>query len=195
MLCYYISDINPAGPANASVILGAKRMTTTQTMSTLDPLTHDHDQCIARALDEAERLCAQRGVRLTPLRRRVLEEIWQHHEVVKAYDLIHRLSTEDHTVKPPTVYRALDFLLEQGLIHRIESQNGYIGCSHPALAHQCQLLICRGCGQVEELDDPTLSAALQREAESHGFRVDQQIVEVRGLCPHCAPAGADVPAR
>ncbi|WP_338031756.1 transcriptional repressor [Ectothiorhodospira shaposhnikovii] len=80
---------------------------------------HNHTACITSALSSAERLCQSRGVRLTPLRRRVLEKIWQNHEAIKAYELIHQLSSADHTVKPPTVYRALDFLLAQGLIHRI----------------------------------------------------------------------------
>ncbi|MFN2349350.1 MAG: transcriptional repressor [Thioalkalivibrio sp.] len=146
---------------------------------------HNHDGCISLAMKRADQLCAQRGVRLTPLRRQVLEEIWQSHEAVKAYDLIRQLSSADHTVKPPTVYRALDFLLEQGLIHRIESLNGFVGCDRPHKTHQSQLFICRECGQVSECGDDSIGRALDREAARQGFLVEERIVEVRGLCSRC----------
>jgi Fur family transcriptional regulator, zinc uptake regulator len=146
---------------------------------------HNHDTCISEALERADRLCAQRSVRLTPLRRRVLEQIWQSHEAIKAYDLLRQLSSADHTVKPPTVYRALDFLLEQGLIHRIESLNGFVGCDRPQKAHQSQLFICRDCGQVSECGDESVRRALDREAARQGFQAEERIVEVRGLCARC----------
>ncbi len=146
---------------------------------------HNHDACIDEALARADQICVKRGVKLTPLRRQVLEEIWQSHEAVKAYDLIRQLSSADHTVKPPTVYRALDFLLEQGLIHRIESLNGFVGCDRPHKRHQSQLFICRACGQVSECGDDSVSRALDREAERQGFLVEERIVEVRGLCARC----------
>jgi Fur family transcriptional regulator, zinc uptake regulator len=146
---------------------------------------HNHHACIDEALSRADRICARRGVRLTPLRRQVLEEIWQSHEAVKAYDLIRQLSSTDHAVKPPTVYRALDFLLEQGLIHRIESLNGYVGCNRPHKTHQSQLFICRLCGQVSECGDEGVSRALDREAARQGFLPEERIVEVRGLCSRC----------
>lgn len=142
-------------------------------------------------MDSAERLCRERGVRLTPLRRRVLEQIWQSHEAVKAYELIHQLSSDDHTVKPPTVYRALEFLLAQGLIHRIESLNGYVGCIQPERAHDTLLLICRQCGVVTELADAGVAEALRRQASAQGFALDQPIVEGRGLCRQCATQQRD----
>ncbi|MFW2132737.1 MULTISPECIES: transcriptional repressor [Ectothiorhodospira] len=147
---------------------------------------HDHTACIRSAMDSAERLCRERGVRLTPLRKRVLKQIWQSHEAVKAYELIHQLSSHDHTVKPPTVYRALDFLLAQGLVHRIESLNGYVGCIQPEQAHDTLLLICRQCGVVTELADAGVTQALREKASSQGFALDQPIVEGRGLCRQCA---------
>ncbi|MBM4202103.1 MAG: hypothetical protein FJ189_12570, partial [Gammaproteobacteria bacterium] len=100
------------------------------------PSAHDHDDCIHRALASAERLCAERGVRFTPVRRRVLELIWRSHEAVKAYDLLEQLKTFDPAAKPTTVYRALDFLREQGLIHRVESLNAFIGCSDVGHQHE-----------------------------------------------------------
>ncbi len=146
---------------------------------------HDHQHCIDSALDEAERVCAREGARLTPLRRRVLEAVWQDHEAVKAYDLIDRLSSEDRTVKPPTVYRALDFLLEHGLIHRVESLNAFIGCARPSETHAFQVLICRRCGRTEEFERRDVAETLRAEAERHGFSAEHQIIEVKGLCPAC----------
>ena len=139
----------------------------------------------------AERLCQERGARLTPMRERVLKEIWQSHEAVKAYDLIHRLSSADHTVKPPTVYRALDFLLEMGLIHRIESLNGYVGCVQPEHEHEVMLLVCRECGVVLELADEQTHRKLRSAAKKQGFQLDQRIVEGRGLCERCGFAASD----
>jgi len=117
---------------------------------------HDHQNCIDRALKSADRLCGERGVRFTPLRRRVLELIWGSHEAVKAYDLLERLKASDPAAKPSTVYRALDFLLEQGLIHRVESLNAFIGCSHAERSHELLLLICEGCHAVEETISSTV---------------------------------------
>ena len=153
---------------------------------------HNHARCISEALERADQLCAERSVRLTPLRRRVLEQIWQSHEAIKAYDLIGRLSSADHTVKPPTVYRALDFLLEQGLIHRIESLNGFVGCDRPHKVHESHLLICRRCGRVSECGDDGVKRALNREAERQGFLAEEHIVEIRGLCSRCRSKPAPV---
>ncbi|MDM7323249.1 MAG: Fur family transcriptional regulator [Gammaproteobacteria bacterium] len=147
--------------------------------------TH-HDHCLAHALDQAETLCQNHGARLTPLRRRVLELIWASHEAVKAYDLLNRLSTEDHTVKPPTVYRALDFLLEQGLIHRVDSLKAFVGCSHPDKPHEARLLICTGCGRVDELAIPELDVAIARAIAPTGFQPTRTRMEIHGLCADCA---------
>lgn len=146
--------------------------------------TH-HDHCLAHALDQAETLCQSHGARLTPLRRRVLELIWASHEAVKAYDILSRLSTEDHTVKPPTVYRTLDFLLEHGLIHRVDSLNAFVGCPHPDQPHHVRLLICNQCGQVVELSNPSLDQALSRALAETGFQPTRAHLEIHGLCADC----------
>jgi Fur family zinc uptake transcriptional regulator len=93
---------------------------------------HDHSHCVHSALSEADTLCAQKGLRLTALRRRVLELVWQSHKPLGAYDILAVLSEQDgRRAAPPTVYRALDFLLENGLVHRISSLNAFVGCVHP----------------------------------------------------------------
>ena len=103
-------------------------------------------------LAAAEKLCADKGLRFTPLRRRVLELVWSSHKPVGAYALLDQLRDEDLGSAPPTVYRALDFLIENGLIHRIERMNAFVGCSHPGEAHRGFFLICGECGNAEEME-------------------------------------------
>jgi Fur family transcriptional regulator, zinc uptake regulator len=147
---------------------------------------HDHQHCIDGALARAERICAARGLRLTALRRRILEMIWRRHQPVGAYDLLAMLADGQRRAAPPTVYRALAFLLGCGLIHRIESLNAYVGCNDPDAPHSGQFLICRDCRNVGELDDPEIGRALRRGVEATGFRPDRQTIEITGLCPNCA---------
>ncbi|MBI3453874.1 MAG: transcriptional repressor [Rhodospirillales bacterium] len=146
---------------------------------------HDHARCVDVALGEATRLCARDGQRLTPLRRRVLELVWGSHQPVGAYAILDRLKQDGRAAAPPTVYRALDFLLARGLIHRIASLNAFVGCARPDGSHPAQFLICRRCGTAAEIDDPRLAAAIGRSATESGFAVDAPIVELRGLCAGC----------
>ena len=149
---------------------------------------HDHAQCVDDALQRAAELCARRGARLTALRRRVLELVWQGHSAVKAYDLLAQLSGEDGSAKPPTVYRALDFLMAHGLVHRLESLNAYVGCPQPDASHMSQFLICNACGTVAEFEAAAIETAIVEEAQRAGFEVETQTVEVRGRCRHCRQA-------
>ncbi|MEN2975825.1 transcriptional repressor [Tistrella bauzanensis] len=147
---------------------------------------HDHRACVATALDLAERVCAANGARLTDLRRRVLELVLQGHEPVRAYDVLDRLKDERSGAAPPTVYRALDFLLEQGLVHRIESMNAFVGCGLAGRVHSGQFLICDRCGRVAELNDRDSADRLAAVAAEAGFIVQRQMVELHGLCAGCA---------
>lgn len=147
---------------------------------------HDHSSCRRDALARAEDICLRKGLRLTELRRRVLELVWSGHEPVRAYDLLDQLRGERRGAAPPTVYRALDFLQEHGFVHKIESLNAYVGCAEPADRHGGQFLICRRCKAVAELDDPAIHDTVQRRAEASGFVVQGQVIEVTGLCPRCA---------
>ncbi|RZU98052.1 Fur family transcriptional regulator [Spiribacter vilamensis] len=152
---------------------------------------HDHQHCIDEALAEAERLCAQRGRRLTALRRRVLELIWESHQPVKAYDLLARLRDGNASAAPPTVYRTLDFLMAERFVHRLASINAYVGCGHPEHSHNGQFLICRYCHRVAELDDDAIEASLDHRAGDLGFVQLEQTVEIEGICPHCRPLVGD----
>lgn len=150
---------------------------------------HDHSHCVSHALAEADALCARQGVRLTSLRRRVLELVWQSHKPLGAYDILATLSEQDgRRAAPPTVYRALDFLLENGLVHRIASLNAFVGCDHPGHAHQGQFFICRRCRTAIELEQPAISESILASAAELGFRVEGQTVEVVGLCANCREA-------
>ncbi len=146
---------------------------------------HNHNHCVKTAMENAALLCEEKGVRLTDTRKRVLELIWQGHEAVKAYDLIQQFS--DGGTKPPTVYRALDFLLEQGLIHRIDSLNAFIGCPHPDHHDECglQVLVCDECHLVEELHTHDAVSTIADAASATGFKVVRPVVEVHGLCEKC----------
>ena len=150
------------------------------------PADHDHTHCIADALTRADALCAERGARLTALRRQVLELVWTSHRPRGAYAILEDLSQrEGKSTAPLTVYRALEFLVEQGLVHRIESLNAYIGCSAPGAMHSGQFLVCEACGNAVEIDDPRIRAAIDTTAGERGFRVNRPTVEVRGMCTDC----------
>ncbi len=148
---------------------------------------HDHERCVSDALERAEAICEQRGLRLTTLRRHVLELVWAGHKPVGAYDVLKALAGAGRKAAPPTVYRALDFLMEAGLVHRLDSLNAYIGCPDPAHAHSGQFLICRECQRVIELDAGAINARIEQAAAEAGFRAEQQMLEVRGVCDVCAP--------
>lgn len=146
---------------------------------------HDHAACIVDALARADAHCGQTGAKLTPIRRRVLELIWQSHKPAGAYDLLARLGGDGQKVAPPTVYRALDFLVEQGLVHRVESLNAFIGCPAPGHAVQQEIFICRLCGTATEINDPELGNRIQHDAKALGFTVERQTIEVVGRCRSC----------
>ncbi len=151
---------------------------------------HDHESCVETALDRAATLCAERGARLTDLRRDVLALVWEGHAPVGAYHILDALKRRHPGAAPPTVYRALEFLSEQGLIHRIESLNVYVGCDRPGQRHVSQFLIWEQCNATAELDDPAIAAAVARRAGDLGFAVARQTIEVRGLCPRCREAAS-----
>ena len=136
-------------------------------------------------------LCDARGAQLTTLRRQVLELLWENGRPMGAYDLIEALKRRDsRPVGPPTVYRALEFLISQRLVLKIESRNAYVPCSHPERDHDCLFFICSNCGASAEAADPRLERLLAEDAADLGFNVTRRVVEVEGTCGNCAAAGA-----
>lgn len=148
---------------------------------------HDHSQCIRNAISTAEELCIRRGVQLTPIRHKILELIWNSHKAVKAYDLLDLIRPVNDAAKPATVYRALDFLLEQGLIHRVESLNAFVGCRSSGTRHDQLLLICTACHNVEERSAPQVFLALADEMQRASFIPQRKTMEIHGLCKTCQP--------
>ena len=147
---------------------------------------HDHDVCVADSLAQAEQSCRDQGVRLTPQRRAVLEILLGQHVPLGAYDIMDRVDWGARRPAPVQIYRALDFLIEQGLAHRISSLNAFTACCRPDKPHGAQFLICRRCHAVAEMTDDGIDAAILGAAARSGFAVDKRVVEVTGLCPHCA---------
>jgi Fur family transcriptional regulator, zinc uptake regulator len=144
------------------------------------------DKRVKQALAAAERICRERGVRLTETRRRVLELILEAGQPIGAYGLLGRLSGQP---MPTTVYRAIDFLLAQQFVHRIESLNAFVACLDSDHPHESQFVICSDCGSTEELHDEAIVASIRRHGRSLGFKIDSQVVEVRGICAACQGVG------
>ena len=137
-------------------------------------------------LDSIRNQCQAQALRLTPIREQVLRLVINEGKPIKAYDLLERLREEHARAAPPTVYRALDFLLENGFIHRLESLNAYVGCGHPEASHHSQFLICDRCDATVELEDHSVIEQLRAAAEAQGFQADTQTIEVHGICQFCA---------
>jgi Fur family zinc uptake transcriptional regulator len=150
------------------------------------PPDHDHGRCSTDALAHAEAQCAERSERLTPVRRKVLESLLSTHRPLGAYELIDRLAERGGRPAPITIYRALDFLLAQGLVHRIESRNAFVACVHrhdnddPII-----FLLCDRCGTVGEAASPATASALKSAARAAGFTPHTPVIEIAGVCAHC----------
>lgn len=142
-------------------------------------------------MQQAETLCQQRKLRFTELRRRVLELVCQTGQPVGAYALLDHLRQEGRSAAPPTVYRALDFLLQQGLVHRLSTNNTYLACAHPQQEHEGVFLVCSGCGHTQEVHTQGVFDVLKRNAKSFDFEVQHAAVEITGLCADCQQAHPD----
>ncbi|TEW53196.1 transcriptional repressor [Psychromonas sp. RZ22] len=136
---------------------------------------------LARAID----ICKSKKLRFTPVRQQVFTLMAEHKGAISAYDLLAKLQDFDSNAKPPTIYRALDFLLENHFIHRIESLNSYLMCCHLGCEHPMQLLICDHCKQVIELSDPIIDETFSSKASQFGFKITNKILEAHGICKNC----------
>ena len=140
---------------------------------------------VESALSRAQLICATRGARLTPVRRRVLELILLSDQPTGAYALLAELQRGRGKLGPPTVYRAIDFLLAHKLIHKIETSSAFIACGDIEHPHESQFMICEDCGATEEIRDDAIVQSLRRLGEGRGFAVERPVIEARGLCPAC----------
>ncbi|MDY7786334.1 transcriptional repressor [Burkholderia ubonensis] len=140
---------------------------------------------IADRLSRADAFAADHGLAWTPLRRQVYERVLAAQRPIGAYDLLAELEPQRGRVPPTTVYRALDFLVEHGFIHRIESKNAFFACCEIGVPHEGQFLICESCGDTVEIPGGDLAKQLSASPPAHGFEVHHQVVELSGLCGHC----------
>jgi len=153
-------------------------------MPFLDP-RHNHAKCAAELIARAERTCERRGSRLTDQRREVLACVGQSHTAVGAYDVIERMAAHGPRPAPITVYRALDFLLAHGLVHKIESRNAFVACAGSHEGGPTAFLICEACGAVAELVAEEAFAVLADAAAGQGFAASRTVIEVTGRCRAC----------
>ena len=161
-------------------------MSSTASDSTLAFASHDHSHCAGDVLAQAEAISLAKGARLTPVRRRTLELLLEGHRAMGAYDVLERLAAEGYGKQPPVAYRALEFLVDLGLVHRINRLNAFAACTHPGQTHTPAFLICRICHLVAETPATRTRAALEATAAESGFVVEFASFEAVGRCPGCA---------
>lgn len=149
---------------------------------------HDHGECRGLALAAVEAACEARRLRLTPARAFVLETLLESHKAMTAYELLDRLAAAGLGSQPPIVYRALDFLVENGFAHRIERLGAFVGCTHGGADHAAAFVVCRLCRTVAEITLPRSMRGMIAEAAASGFAVERVVVEAEGLCAICREA-------
>jgi len=147
---------------------------------------HSHQACITQTLQSAETICLKKGIRLTSIRRRVLELVCGSHKAIGAYELLDLFCEDEPKAKPVTIYRALDFLMDAGLVHKIESLNAFIGCLQAEKQHQSVILICNECKNAYELDATSVYQTLFSMSEEIKFSPQSLTIELHGLCYSCA---------
>ncbi len=146
---------------------------------------HDHRACVAQALRAAQNRCVAEGLRLTPVRRKVLELLLREHRALGAYAILDLLRDAGFGSQPPVAYRALDFLAENGFVHKIERLNAFVACAHPGESHSPAFMICRKCDAVAEAQSTPAKGALGDAARAAGFQIEKTVVEAEGICPSC----------
>lgn len=151
---------------------------------------HDHDVCVDQVLATADARCAKERLRLTPVRRKVLELLLQEHRALGAYAILDMLREVGYGSQPPVAYRALDFLAEHGFVHRIERLNAFVACVHPDEAHSPAFMICRLCDAVAETRSASAKNALGAVARKAGFLIERTVIEAEGVCPACVDQAA-----
>lgn len=159
-----------------------------------DPIAfdaHDHGHCVETAIASAETHCADNGLRFTPVRRAALEILLSEHRSMGAYELLDRLHEAGFGSQPPVAYRALDFLVAHGFVHKIERLNAFIACAHPGENHSPAFLICRLCEAVAEAQSAPARGALGEAARATGFQIERTVVEALGVCPACSASSAE----
>lgn len=154
-------------------------------MDTVGFEQHDHASCVAEGMAAAERRCSENGLRFTSVRRKTLEILLQQHRALGAYEVLDRLRDAGFGSQPPVAYRALEFLVGNGFVHKIEKLNAFIACTNPGASHHPAFMICRSCDSVAETHSMPARGALGDAAKAAGFVIERTVVEAEGLCPTC----------
>lgn len=147
---------------------------------------HDHAACVRDTISAVEACCAKNDLRLTPVRRKVLELLLEEHKALGAYAILDLLREAGFGSQPPVAYRALEFLAEHGFVHKIERLNAFVACAHPGETHSPAFMICRLCDAVAEAQSTPARGALGAAARAAGFQIERTVVEAEGVCPICA---------
>lgn len=146
---------------------------------------HDHEVCSTQALETAEEYCNKYQLKLTPVRRKVLEILLKEHRAIGAYAILDFLKELGFRSQPTVAYRALDFLVEHGFAHKIQKLNAFIACTHPGHDHSPAFMICRQCETVAETQIEAKGFNLSIDQKSLGFKIEQTVIEAEGLCHLC----------
>jgi len=146
---------------------------------------HNHQNCIEKSVSTVETLCKSEELILTPVRKRVLEILLEEHQAMGAYKILDRLRQDGFGAQPPIAYRALDFLVNNGFVHKIERLNAFIACAHVGEKHSPAFLICRICESVAEALPKNSKGILNRAASTAGFMIEEAVLEAQGICPNC----------
>ncbi|MCG7625406.1 MULTISPECIES: transcriptional repressor [unclassified Epibacterium] len=154
-------------------------------MDSVGFVSHDHSRCITGGLSAVETYCREKRLQFTPVRRRTLEILLQQHRALGAYEILEYLRDEGLGSQPPVAYRALEFLVKHGFVHKIERLNAFIACMHPGETHTPVFMICRKCDSVAEAQRQPMQGQLGDAARAAGFLIERTVVEAEGLCPRC----------
>lgn len=146
---------------------------------------HDHSRCVRTALEVADETCAQAGLRFTAVRRKTLEILLEEHRALGAYEILEKLREEGFGSQPPVAYRAIEFLVKNGFVHKVEKLNAFVACNKPQKPHSPTFMICRSCQLVVEAFSGEVSSMLGKSAGKLGFRVEKSVIEVEGTCSSC----------
>jgi Fur family transcriptional regulator, zinc uptake regulator len=152
---------------------------------------HNHAHCSGDVLARAAQIAEAKGIKLTPVRRRALEILLEAHKALGAYEVLERLAADGFGSQPPVAYRALEFLVEHGLAHRVRRLNAFAACMHPGIVHMPAFFICNSCHAVAEAPADPVRSAVSAAAAAIGFTIEKMNVEACGFCPACAASGGN----
>ena len=145
---------------------------------------HNHKKCFEISMNAFKKHCHENNIKLTPLRLKVFELLLKDHRPIGAYQILEMLGKDGFSSTPPIAYRVLDFLIEQGFVHKIKKLNAFIACSHPGNSHSPTFMICRKCEKVAEIDEKKSGLKLDKKSLSE-FKIEESIIEIIGICKKC----------